>query len=83
MDDGRKVSIVPLNYSMTGHACATLAHAAAHKAHISPKNLGYMGLNAGGAKVPLPLNNIRWNNGNVLPAGKIPEKNHKPAGLAG
>ena len=48
---------VPLNYSTTGHAPATLAHAAAHKAHISHRKLtfpiGYMGLNAGGAKVPL------------------------------
>ncbi len=29
--NGRRVSSVPLNYSMTGHASATLAHAAAHK----------------------------------------------------
>ncbi len=59
MYGGRKVSRVPLNYSTPGHACATLAHAAAHKAHISHKNLmGYMGLNAGGAKVPLSWNNI-------------------------
>ena len=33
-----------------------------------------MGLNAGGAKVPLSLNNIRWNTGNLLFPGKIPEK---------
>ena len=78
MDDGRKVSSVPLNYSMTGHACATLAHAAAHKAHISHKNLmGYMGLNAGGAKVPLSLNNIRWNTGTLLFIGGITEKTTK------
>jgi len=56
--DARFLS-VPLNYYTTGHASATLAHAAAHKAHISPKNLlGYMGSNAGGAKVPLSCNNI-------------------------
>lgn len=73
-DDGRRVSSVPLNYSMTGHVPTTLAHAAAHKSRISQKLLGYTGLNAGGAKVPLPLNNIRWNTGNVLPAGKTPEK---------
>ena len=56
----RRVSSVPLNYYIPGHASATLAHAAAHKAHISPKNLmGYMGLNADGAKVHLSCNNIR------------------------
>jgi len=30
--NGRRVLRVPLNYSTPGHACATLAHAAAHKA---------------------------------------------------
>jgi len=73
--DGRRVSGVPLNYFMTGHAFATLAHAAAHKAHISHKNLmGYMGLNAGGAKVSLSWNNISRNTGNLLFTIKIPEE---------
>ncbi len=56
---------IPLNYYIPEsmpkawllHACATLAHAAAHKAHISQRKLMFplehMGLNAGGAKVPL------------------------------
>ena len=68
--DGRRVSGVPLNYSTTGHAYATSAHATAHKTHISTMKLtfpsGYMGLNAGGAEVPLSWNNIRWNTGNLL-----------------
>lgn len=33
-----------------------------------------MGLNAGGAEVPLSWNNIRWNTGNLLFPDKIPEK---------
>ena len=37
VDGGRRVSDVPLNYSIPGHASATSAHAAAHKAHISHK----------------------------------------------
>ena len=45
VDDGRRVSDVPLNYSIPGHASATSAHAAAHKAHISHKKLsGIYGL---------------------------------------
>jgi len=58
-------SSVPLNYSMPGHASATLAHATAHKAHMFQNKLTFllehMNLNAGGAKVPLSWNNIRWN----------------------
>ena len=50
---GRTVSVPEPEYSVQGYASATVSHAAAHKAHISPKNLGYMGLNAGGLKVPL------------------------------
>ena len=67
---GRRVSGVPLNYSMTGHVPTTSAHAAAHKAHIFHMKLifpvEYMGLNAGGAEVPLSWNNIRWNTQNLL-----------------
>ncbi len=63
--DGRRVSSVPLNYYITGHACATSAHATAHKVHISHRKLtfpmGYMDLNAGGAEVALSCNNISWN----------------------
>jgi len=39
--------------------------------------MGYMGLNAGGAKVPLSLNNIRWNTGTLLFIGGITEKTTK------
>ncbi len=63
--NGRRVSGVPLNYSITGHTSATSAHATAHKAHISQRKLTFplehMGLNAGGAEVPLSWNNVRWN----------------------
>ena len=63
--DGRSVLRVPLNYYIPGHVLITLAHAAAHKAHISQRKLMFplehMCLNAGGAKVPLSWNNIRWN----------------------
>ena len=41
--------------------CATVTHAAAHKAHMYQKKLTFllvhMGLNAGGVKVPLLWNN--------------------------
>ena len=51
---GRTVSVPEPEYSVQGYASATLSHATAHKAHISPKNpLGYVGLNADGLKVPL------------------------------
>ncbi len=35
--DGRRVSGVPLNYSMTGHASATSAHAAVHSIPMPQK----------------------------------------------
>ena len=48
-------------YSIQGHASATLTHATAHKAHMPQQKLTfpleYMGLNAGGVKVPLLWNN--------------------------
>ncbi len=65
--NGRRVSRAPLNYYIPGHASATLAHAAAHKARyiMFQNKLAFIlehyisGLNAGGAKVHLSCNNIR------------------------
>ena len=52
LGDGR-FSVPEPEFSIQGYASATSSHAAAHKAHISLNPLGYMGLNAGGLKVPL------------------------------
>ncbi len=56
MVDGRRVSGVPLNYSIPGHACATSAHAAVHSIPIK-KELPFLfylkrDTNTGGAEVP-------------------------------
>ena len=65
--DGRRVSGVPLNYSIPGHACATPAHAAVHSIPEYKKETAVPFLylkrdtNTGGAEVPLSCNNIRWN----------------------
>ena len=64
---GRRVSGVPLNYYMTGHASATSAHAAVHSIPKYKKETAVPFLylkrdtNTGGAEVPLSCNNIRWN----------------------
>ena len=48
-------------YSIQGHASATITHTTAHKAHMPQQKLTFplehMGLNAGGVKVPLLWNN--------------------------
>ncbi len=66
---------------MTGHASATPAHAAAHKAHIFHMKLifpvEYMDLNAGGAEVPLSFNNIRWNTQTCCTTAKLQKTQHK------
>ena len=71
-DGGRRVSGVPLNYSIPGHACATSAHAAVHSIPEYKKETAVPFLylkrdtNTGGAEVPLSWNNIRWNTQNLL-----------------
>ena len=70
--DGRRVSGVPLNYSTTGHASATSAHAAVHSIPKYKKETAVPFLylkrdtNTGGAEVHLSWNNIRWNTRNLL-----------------
>ena len=77
--DGRRVSGVPLNYSITGHASATSAHAAVHSIPKYKKETAVPFLylkrdtNTGGAEVPLSWNNIRWNTRNLLYTNK-PQK---------
>ena len=68
---GRRVSGVPLNYYMTGHASATSAHAAVHSIPKYKKGncrsfFIFRDTNTGGAEVPLSCNNIRWNTQNLL-----------------
>ena len=46
-DDGRRVSGVPLNYSITGHACATSAHAAVHSIPMPQKSNIFCGIEYG------------------------------------
>ena len=77
--DGRRVSGVPLNYSITGHACATSAHAAVHSIPKYKKETAVPFLylkrdtNTGGAEVPLSWNMFSWNTGNLLYTNK-PQK---------